>query len=180
MNGEDVSSLLDRGERLIWAGRPVPLKFALRKGGIFRSLFGLAFSAISISFVMGAQKSGGSTSTWLYGIPFVLIGAYIVLSPVWYFLEGRGTRYALTDRRAIIDTRGFSKRRLSVPLTHMRFVEVVQGETGPGDVIFKEETVRGGELVVTNRDGFIAIANALEVERKFRGAIDACKRQPAA
>jgi hypothetical protein len=180
MTGEDVSSLLDRGESLIWAGRPVPLRYARRENSIYRLLFGLVFSAISVGFMIGALKSSGDTSMWLAGMPFVVMGTFIALSPLWNFLEGRGTRYVLTDRRAIIDTGGLWKRRLSVPLTQVQFVELVEGMTGLGDVIFKEETVSGGEFVAIKRDGFVAIDDASDVERKFRDAIDACKRQTAA
>jgi hypothetical protein len=171
------SSLIDPGERLIWSGKPYPARYAMRKGTSY-FLFGIFFFGFSVFWLHGAYGSGGRATDqlgfqfWMFGIPFVAVGACMLLSPAWYFFRARNTTYALTDRRAVIDSSGPFPRRTSVPLKQMPFVDVRASPEGPGHVLFQEAIV-SYNAGTTPRDGFIAIADAARVGQTLRSAIEA-------
>jgi hypothetical protein len=122
----------------------------------------------------GTKASQPGFDFWLFGIPFVIVGACMVLSPAWHLFRATNTTYALTDRRAIIDISGLFPRWTSVPLSQMPFVDVRSSNEGPGHVLFQEATpmyygINGG--MKQQRDGFIAIADAAKVGQMLRTAI---------
>jgi hypothetical protein len=172
MNSGEATALLDRGETLVWSARPTPLGYALKKCGLqwFFGLFFFAFSLFWINGAMAASQRGGSFF-WMLGIPFVLIGVGLVLSPAWFYLQAGRTLYALTNRRIIIDTTGSWGKRVSIPLGSVPFVELQRGIGGTGHVLFRQEIASGRNFGV-KRDGFLAIADAAGVERNMRDAIE--------
>jgi hypothetical protein len=172
------ASLIDPGERLIWSGKPSPARFAMRKATHY-FLFGIFFFGFSVFWIHGAYVAGSRATDrlgfqfWMFGIPFVVVGACMVLSPAWYFLRAMNTTYALTDRRAIMDSSSPFPSRTSVPLNQIPLVDVRSSAEGPGHVLFQEPPASryyGGTL---QRDGFIAIADAGRVGQMLRSAIDA-------
>jgi len=136
-------SLIDSDEQLIWWGNPAPARYALRKAA-YTLPFGIFFFAFSLFWIYGAYRAGTNANNqlgfqfWMFGIPFVAVGACMVLAPAWYFFRATATTYALTDRRAIIDISGPFARRTSIPLNQMPFVEVRGSTEGPGHVLFQE------------------------------------------
>jgi hypothetical protein len=170
-------SLIDPGEQLIWQGKPYAGRSALRKAA-YTFPFGIFFFGFSLFWIHGAYMAQDKATSqfgfpfWLFGIPFVIVGACMVLAPAWHFFRATATTYALTDRRAIMDVSGPFPRRTSIALTQMPFVEVRGSADGPGHVFFQEATpyYRSG-AGMTQRDGFIAIADAAKVGEMLRGAI---------
>ena len=170
-------SLMDPGEQLIWSGSPYPARYALRKAA-YTFPFGIFFFGFSLFWIHSAYTAGSKASDqlgfhfWMFGIPFVIVGACMVLSPAWYFLRATGTTYAITERRVITDVSGLFPRRTSVPLNQVPFVDVRSSAEGPGHVLFQEPIPsynRPGSLA--QRDGFIAIADAAKVGQMLRSAI---------
>jgi hypothetical protein len=169
--------LTDPGEQLIWQGKPYPARYALRKAA-YSFPVGIFFFGFSLFWIYGAYMAGNKATNqlgfafWMFGIPFVIVGACMVLSPAWYLLRAMTTTYALTDRRAIIDISGLFPRRTSVPLNQVPFVEVRSSNEGPGHILFQEAAqhyrMGGG---IAQRDGFIAIADAAKVGQMLRTAI---------
>ena len=170
-------SLIDPGEQLIWQGKPYPARYALRKAG-YTFPFGIVFFGFSLFWIHGAYMAANKTTSelgfpfWLFGIPFVLVGACMVLSPAWYFFRAMTTTYSLTDRRAVMDVSGPFSRRTSIPLNQMPFVDVRSSADGPGHVLFQEAApyYRSG-WGTTQRDGFVAIADAAKVGQMLRSTI---------
>jgi hypothetical protein len=162
-------SLIDPGERVIWSGKPDAPRYAFRKAW-YTFAFGLFFLGFSVFWVVGATKQSGWEFS-SFGMLFVIIGACMVLSPLWQIFRATRTTYALTDRRAITDISGPFPQRTSVPLKQIPFVDVRSSAAGPGHVLFQESAAyqNGG---VTLRDGFIAIAGADNVGQLLRRTID--------
>jgi len=171
------ASLIDPGERLIWSGNPYPTRYSIRKGG-YPFLFGIFFFGFSLFWIHGAYTAESKAANqlgfpfWMFGIPFVIVGAGMVLSPAWYFFRAVKTTYALTDRRAITDVSGPFPRRASVPLTQMPFVDVRASAQGPGTVLFREALASYNKSMLQT-DGFIAIPDAARVGQMIRSAIEA-------
>jgi hypothetical protein len=166
------------GERVLWSGTPEPLRFSLRKS-FPGALIGIPFFAFSLFWIsMASRAPGGAASPfpfpfWLFGIPFVLVGLGMVLSPVWHYARALRTSYVLTNRRAIVDYPGPFGRRISVPLTQIPFIETRGSFGNYGHVLFQEAVVssynRGG---LAQRDGFVAVADPAQPEQLLRAAVE--------
>jgi hypothetical protein len=167
----------DPGERLLWSGNPAPVRYALRKASL-RFLFGIFFFGFSLFWIDGAYTATSKGSDpfgfpfWMFGIPFVVVGASMVLSPLWQYFRATRTSYALTDRRVIMDIAGPFPRRTSVPLNQVPFVDVRAPRNGLGHVLFQEGVASYSNRGMTQRDGFIAIGDAAQVGQMLRSAID--------
>ena len=166
----DVSRWIDPGEQIVWSGRPNAGNYAIKKSvGSF--WFGVFFFGFAVFWVNGAYYQSGLQFA-LYGAPIVIAGLAMLLSPLWHFIRGRRTTYLLTDRRAIIDTSGLFPKRLSVPLSQVRFVELKASNRESGDILFRDYVVGGADAQSIKQDGFIAISDATYVDRLVRTAID--------
>src|SRR5262249_61964284 len=99
-------SLIDPGEQLIWQDKPYPIRYALRKA-VYTFPFGIFFFGFSLFWFYSAYMAGNKATNqlgfgfWMFGIPFVIVGGGMVLSPTWYFFLARTTTYTFPDRRAI-------------------------------------------------------------------------------
>lgn len=166
---------LDRGEKLIWEGNPAAgLRF--RASDIVQSVFGLFFLGFSLFWVYMASSitrdapgpAGFGLIFPLFGLPFVAVGAYLVFGRFFWrsYVRGR-TRYALTDKRAIIATNAFGRKLKSYPITADTRLEF---EPGPEATIwFAEEMRRGNKgRRYTVKKGFEYIHDGDEVYRLMR------------
>jgi hypothetical protein len=170
-------TLIDPGEQLIWSGNPYPVRYALRKAA-FPFLFGTVFFGFSLFWIYVAHMAAGNATNqlglpfWMFGIPFVIVGACFVLSPAWQFFRAVHTTYVLTNRRTITDISGPFPRRTSVPLRQIPFVDVRASAEGAGHVLFQEPTISYHNMGMMQRDGFIAVAKAARLGQLRRSAID--------
>ncbi|CAN7577628.1 hypothetical protein [Bosea sp. LjRoot237] len=165
--GKDVprpTHLLDAGEQLIWWDRPNPKEYALKEASIFKALFLLLFTAFGAGVTWSEFHAG--TYFWLFGLILVVAPLFCLAEPIWRYQKAPRVQYLLTDRRAVIATDRSVK---SVALNRIDFVELDRGEGGVGDVLFIVEQVKDAEgETITNRDGFVGIADAEKVERELR------------
>lgn len=140
-------SRLNKGERLAWAGRPgltiIPDKTAF--------LFSVPAAMACLGILAGSESQYVSAITATFGVPAledpqlvfnlqlfavatlaylaVYLYSYCVVSP-------RFTRYALTDRRALIRTAFPWPRTRSKRLTPG--TEIVWDQKNPGTILFDE------------------------------------------
>ena len=170
--------LIDADEKLLWSGRPSALRYAFKKSWS-GFLFGLVFFGFSAFWIYGAATHGRNVEGWMgipfwaFGVPFLIVGGVMVLSPLWHLFRGLRTTYVLTNRRALTTTPPPFAQRLSVPLAQIRFIDMRPTADGTGDIYFFKETVTGdsdGQSV--RRDGFIAIADVARAEQLLRRAIE--------
>lgn len=160
---------LEPDERLIWSARPNPLRYAWTKGWA-TGAFGLAWTTgTSIAFYHAIQRDWIAV---LFALIFVGAGVVMMLSPFWQLWNAVRTRYIVTNKRAVVETSLPFGRRLSVMLNRVQFTDLRPSSGGYGDIYFKETAVPGGEGPSLNREGFIAIADAAEVERTLRRALE--------
>ena len=144
---EEWQQLLDPDERLLWVGTPATgIRFTPKAIGV--SAFGLFFFGFAIFWTLGAATPllQGFTGempkgfSWffvlfpLFGIPFIAVGYHMVIGQ--YFRDARlrrHTRYALTNRRALI-TNWAGKRSLkSFPISA---ATVIDYQPGPEATIY--------------------------------------------
>jgi hypothetical protein len=89
-------------ERIVWTGRP-PAGLMLTGQDVFLIPFSLLWGGFAIFWEVGASAAGGGIFFALWGIPFVMMGIYMIVGR--FFVDAwlrKGTVYGLTGRRALV------------------------------------------------------------------------------
>ena len=174
-----VSSLVDAelepGEQVIWAGQPVPARFARRNLGMV--LFGIPWTAFALFWIAGASgfkipDFSSPTSLFpLFGVPFVLVGCWLLSSPYWQFRQARRTAYVITDRRAVVLSSGFWNSITVRSFEPFRLGDLrrIQNTDGTGDLVFERVVNTSNRNGNQSTDhGFLAIKDVKTVETLVR------------
>jgi hypothetical protein len=180
-----VKAELDPGERVRWTGQPNP--GLLSRRGVSRALFGIPFTAFSVFWIAAASRfrmpdfsQGGFSFFPLFGIPFFLVGLFLLTSPLWMRQSARRTAYILTERRAITFVAGFGRAITgrSYELHRLLDIERVQNPDGSGDLIFERtsHTDRDGKTTSTEQ-GFLAVSDVKKVETLVRQLSESAARR---
>ena len=154
------------GELLRWGGRPGPAALVRsRQKFLWGGLLFLAFSVLWEMGVWFGDVVYPRPLVLLWGIPFILCGAGLVLyAPASFWLARRMT-YAVTDRRLLI-LHGFPRRRIeSFWPADINVLAVTERAGGRGDIIFQQRVVRSEEDSETCRCGFFGVAAVRDVAR---------------
>jgi len=118
-----LQGYLRPGEQLLWCGRPDPALF-FAATDIIAVPFSLVWLGIAVLWETGTQSIGAPAVFRALGVPFVLIGVYLVAGRfVTRWVRKRRTIYGITGQRVIVQT----------------------GST------FKETPVQGGSMTVRRR-----------------------------
>jgi hypothetical protein len=164
-------SLLTSDEKLIWSGKPGPLRYALGEA-FLTFVLGAFFFLMSLIWVYVAMLVGGYL--WLLGFPLVAVGAALLATPLYAFYRARCTTYLLTNKRAIVAVSGIAPHQFSVPLSAIDTIDARPYSDDHGAIILKEVVTKdpetGGETI--EHEGFIAIPDLAGVVRILRQAID--------
>ena len=141
-----AQSELQSGESLYWTGTADPRRLAL--SALPASLFGIPFAGFALFWVSQAYRATSSLSHSshnsfasgfrvfpLFGVPFLLVGLGLVLSPLWAFLTGGSTVYAVTNQRVMVITG--TTNRIVKSLTPVDTLGVDHSERpdGSGDIL---------------------------------------------
>lgn len=122
------------GERIVWQGSPDPA-VSFSKGDIFLVPFSIFWTSF-IVFWEVADYRAGWVFGGVFGIPFLIVGAYFVVGRFFYRRwDRRFTRYVLTDRRAVILRRkGQSLQEAPIGASPVRIER--SARTGRGSIIW--------------------------------------------
>ena len=172
---EEVRDQLSPGEIAVWAERAGAVRVALRY--LPTALFGIPFLAFALFWTIAAwdEVSGGEGAVLvfpLFGLSFVAISIVTVLSPIWGYVVGLYTLYAVTNRRLMIIRRFPTRRVASYEPHDIEAVERRDRSGGSGDIIFGREvrspysTFPGFASV--KRVGFFGIPEVRRVEEDIR------------
>jgi hypothetical protein len=169
-------------EDLLWQGKPNPITHA-RKASWIGVLFGLGFAAFAVFFISMALNMfsdspfGGPPAGFRFfflAIPtvFICVGLWQAAEPIRKFIEGSSTTYALTNKRALIITKTWTKQVRSYYDENIRGIQTRMNMDGTGDVIFSSRMVtrwirerrRSYQTQIQVDEGFVGIGDAREVE----------------
>lgn len=142
-----IRSELSTDEQVLWSGQPRQ-GLTLRASDAFGIPFGLFFAAFSVFWLHGAAKSGAPLPFVLFGVPFVLVGIYLVVGR--FFVESRQratTFYALTPQRVIICSGLFTRTVKSLQLKTIQDLSLSEKSDGTGTITF------GGQHPMVNMFG---------------------------
>lgn len=112
--GAAFADELTSGERVLWEGQPDPRRW-LTAQDWFLIPFSLMWGGFAIFWEFGVLSSTSARSSVIapiWGIPFALIGIYLIFGRLVVRHRIRAaTRYAVTDRRVIEVTQSIGGRR---------------------------------------------------------------------
>lgn len=172
-----AQSELQPGESLYWTGTADPRRSALM--ALPATLFGIPFAGFALFWItaayhgtQGLSKSGNSfTHVFsffpLFGVPFLLVGLGVILAPLWVYLKGLSTVYAVTNQRVMIITGGSSRSVKSVTPADIVSVDHRERPDGSGDiVILTTAQTRMNNSVSQVKVGLFGVSNVKEVARQ--------------
>lgn len=126
---------LTSGERLLWSGRP-------RQGLLFRAndAFLIPFSLMWCGFALfweGSVLTSDSPGFFkLWGIPFVIVGLYMVFGRfIVDIRQRRSTVYGVTSSRVIIVTKLLTESVQSIRLQGLSEISLSERADGSGNIV---------------------------------------------
>jgi hypothetical protein len=126
---------LGAGETVRWAGMPKQ-GLTFRPYDLFLIPFSIMWGGFAIFWEMLVVSTDGPIFMKLWGVPFVLIGLYMLIGRFFYdsYVRKR-TRYALTDRSALILGGINGDKLTTIDLAHLQELNL-RGGSPRGTIIF--------------------------------------------
>jgi hypothetical protein len=122
-------------EKLLWSGQP-GRGLALRSGDIIMIPFSMVWGGFAIFWESIAIRSNAAFM-WLWGIPFVLVGLYMIVGR--FFVDAwqrERTTYGVTSERIIIISNFINRKVKSVNLRSLPEMTLDQKSDGSGTITF--------------------------------------------
>lgn len=148
--GNEIQGELLAGEAVLWSGQPLrsvvfhhndwyAIPFSLLWGG-----FAIFWeSGVTGHFSFGNAKDGFSAFMALWGVPFIVVGQYMIWGRFLYTTwKKRHTYYAVTTRRVLVVTAGTSRKIVSGYLRTLDSVSLTTRQDGVGTLEFSPEPER--------------------------------------
>jgi len=132
-----IQSELGPKEQFLWAG--VPRKgFALRKSDAMMIPFSIMWGGFAIFWEVGVLRTSNELFMKLWGIPFVVIGLYMMVGRFFVDIWWRDrTYFGLTNERVIIVIKGlFGKEVRSLDLRTLHEMTIDEQNNGNGTITF--------------------------------------------
>jgi len=168
---------LGSNEKVIWAARPVSL-IQHAQSATTTAIFGIPFLGFSLFWIWGASEplregidlgiTGFEYFFPAFGVPFVLVGLGLILSPVWKAIKASKTIYALTNERLVIMETFPKKSFKSWDIKRIKSLTRTGPPEGPGSLFFAEERVENSHGSYQVKIGFLGIHRPRDIEEKLR------------
>ena len=127
---------LNGNESLLWSGRPRQGVF-LRPADAFLIPFSLLWGGFAFFWEMSVVRSHAPFFFTLWGIPFVLMGVYVIIGRFFYDAKQReNTYYGVTNERVLIVLGIRSRTVKSLPLRTLSDVTLAESRDGRGTITF--------------------------------------------
>jgi hypothetical protein len=131
-----IESQLSGSERLLWSGRPRQ-GFFFRKSDALMIPFSLMWGGFAIFWQISALSTNAPFFFKLWGIPFVLVGLYMISGRFFVDIWSRKkTFYGVTSERIIIVEGLFNQTVKSLNLRTLTDVTMEQTTDGNGTIFF--------------------------------------------
>lgn len=133
---EVIRRELGPSERLRWWGQP-PQGLILRAADAFLIPFSIAWGGFAIFWEAMVIAGGAPFFFALWGIPFVLVGLYLMVGRFWMDARQRAsTVYAVTSERVVIASGLRSRRVQSLSIDSLSDITLTERTGGAGLIAF--------------------------------------------
>lgn len=166
---------LDADERILWAGQPRQ-GFMLHGYDLFQIPFSLLWGGFAIFWFVTALLADAPFFFALFGLPFVLIGLYLIagrfVHDAW---TRRHTYYAITDRRVLIRRGSQNASLSSFNLAALSETAFQEHRNGRGTILFNNTMMPAGRVYSFNQSSrympcFDQVENGRQVHQILRRA----------
>jgi hypothetical protein len=132
----DLERELGAGERLLWCGQPKS-GLQLRAADALLIPFSLLWAGFAVIWEMGAISGGAPFFFMLWGIPFLLVGAYITVGRFFVDAYIRSkTRYGVTNERVLMIGGLINRTVRTLPLRSLPEIALEERRDGSGTITF--------------------------------------------
>jgi hypothetical protein len=133
---EEISSLLLLYEEVLWSGQPKQ-GVTFRRSDLFAIPFSLFWCGFAIFWEFSVIQGDDDWSLILLGIPFVLIGLYMLVGRFFSDAKQRAkTFYAVTNQRILISSGIFKRSAKSLDLRKLTTLSLEEGKHKEGNLSF--------------------------------------------
>jgi hypothetical protein len=135
-DGSALREQLGPSEHLLWNGQPLG-GVRLRRSDIFMVPFSFLWGGFASFWEWSVIHSNAPFFFRLWGVPFVLVGLYIIAGRFFWDAYQRGnTHYGITNERILIVKRGVASSVKSLNLRTLADVTLSAGSNGVGSIHF--------------------------------------------
>ena len=173
-----AQSEMQSGESLIWTGTADPSRAAITS--LPAMLFGIPFAGFALFWISQAYRATNVISKSahndfakgfgvfpLFGVPFLLIGGFVLLTPLWNFMKARSTVYALTNQRVLVITGTNNRSVKSYTPADIASVEHRERPDGSGDIVIQTNSLlRTNNSVSQFKLALLGIPNVKQVAQQ--------------
>ena len=130
-----LASHLEADERLLWSGRPSQ-GVRMQVTDAFLVPFSLLWGGFAFFWEYMVIRQGAPWFFVIWGIPFVLVGAHLIVGRFFWDAKRRSaTHYAVTDRRIIVSSGLWRPQTRSVNLRTLSDLSMTERANGSGDIV---------------------------------------------
>jgi hypothetical protein len=138
-----IRSELQSSEKLLWIGQPAQ-GIRLRPSDLFLIPFTLMWAGFAVFWEWSVLHTGAPGWFALWGIPFVLVGAYIAVGRFFADALSRSrTCYALTTQRALVLSGLWTRDLKTLWLRNLPEVSLLEGPGDLGSIVFSSSQPQG-------------------------------------
>jgi len=172
-----AQSELQSGESIYWTGTADPARAAL--SALPAMIFGIPFAGFALFWINGAYQASSHISKSpnafaksfsvfpIFGLPFLFVGLGIVLAPLWAYLKGRSTVYAVTNQRVMVISGNGTRSVKSLTPADIVSVDHRERPDGSGDVVICTNGIlRSNNSTSQVKVALLGIPNVKEVAQQ--------------
>jgi hypothetical protein len=131
-----IRNELSPNEHLLWAGQPIQ-GIKLRPSDALQIPFSIMWGGFAIAWEIGVNLTGAPLLFKLWGIPFVLVGLYMMIGRFFHdAFKRKYTIYGLSSQRVIIITGKNNRTTQSLNLSTLNGITLTEKSNGSGTINF--------------------------------------------
>ena len=163
-----VKSTLKPGENIDWLGKPIPRYLVYE--GPRKLIFGIAWTAFNLFFLITVVSRIGFSLVLLCFIPLFLFGFVCLSAPIRVHHNLKKIAYIVTNKRAIRIYHGrYTGITQSFYPKHLKDIYIKEYKDGSGDVIVTCQALRDCWFGNTrNPLGFHQVQNPKQLEKRLK------------
>jgi hypothetical protein len=124
------------GEHILWEGAP-PTGVMVRAADALLIPFSLLWGGFAMFWNVSVWRDGAPVFFRLWGLPFLLVGFYIVIGRFLIdMLVRRRQRYYVTNQRVLIERRGWGGGLRTLDIRHLPLLATTVRADGSGTLSF--------------------------------------------